>query len=303
MADAKIELPSFEAQNFGETVDENLGELRWYVNLGMVTPRDAGTRPWDGTQIGKRQALAAGATAAAWPGVASEPALPATAGTIQAVSTDANDTALGTGARTIVVHYINASGYERAGVCTLDGTTPADVNEAQYNPDTGNYDLISPTTAATGWSINYAEINQAGTGLSNAGRIDISAGGAIGAAMGAGDGVTYSSWLHIGIGQIALLSGFTISSQIPDDTLGEFVVDVPQFAAFFAPRTVAGLYGGSSPLVFDAPKTIPGPVRILLKFTNDHASSATNIRAILQAIVIGDNRNPDPNPELQPSHF
>lgn len=60
-----------------------------------------------------------------WPGTAILVPIPPDAGEqMQVVSSSVNDTAAGTGARQVEIHYIDASGAEQAETVTLNGTTP-----------------------------------------------------------------------------------------------------------------------------------------------------------------------------------
>lgn len=60
-----------------------------------------------------------------WPGTATTLPIPPDAGEqMQLVSTSASDAAAGTGAQTIVVHYLDASGNEKEELITMNGVTP-----------------------------------------------------------------------------------------------------------------------------------------------------------------------------------
>lgn len=81
-----------------------------------------------------------------------------TATTLEVVSSSANDTAAGTGARTVVIHGIeNSTGVYLPfrEVITLAGTTPV------------------PLVNTSGIAINIFDVLTAGSGLTNAGNIDV----------------------------------------------------------------------------------------------------------------------------------
>ncbi len=66
------------------------------------------------------------------------------------VSESANDTLLGSGAQKVMVHYLDAAGYERIEIVSLNGTTPVDLAEtnARFINDLIVYNVGSGLVAA-----------------------------------------------------------------------------------------------------------------------------------------------------------
>ena len=79
---------------------------------------------------------------------------PSSAGTTSVVSSDANDTSAGTGARTVLLTGLDANRNVISETVTLNGITPVDAT-------------------ASFLRVNSAEVKSAGTGLTNAGNITI----------------------------------------------------------------------------------------------------------------------------------
>lgn len=80
---------------------------------------------------------------------------PATEQQMEVVSSSANDTSAGTGARTVEIFYLDGTFAEKSEVITLNGTTPV------------------ATTATNIYRIDIFRVKTTGTGLKNAGNIDI----------------------------------------------------------------------------------------------------------------------------------
>lgn len=80
---------------------------------------------------------------------------PTVAMQMEVVSSSANDAAAGTGARTVKIYYLDSSFVEKTEIVTLNGVTPV------------------ATTATDIYRINYFRVQTTGTGLANAGDIDI----------------------------------------------------------------------------------------------------------------------------------
>lgn len=113
---------------------------------------------------------------------------------MEVVSDSANDAAAGTGARTIVVGYLNASYQAKTQVVTMNGLTPVAIPEAVMR-------------------INSVVVVTTGTfGLNNIGNISVRAAGGLGA--------TYS-YMQAGTG-IARSSLFTVPDQLSYDILSMF---------------------------------------------------------------------------------
>ena len=80
---------------------------------------------------------------------------PATAQQMEVVSSSASDTSAGTGAKTVEVYYLTSTFVEKSEIITLNGVTPV------------------ATTATDIYRINNFRVKTTGTGLMNAGDIDI----------------------------------------------------------------------------------------------------------------------------------
>jgi hypothetical protein len=128
---------------------------------------------------------------------------PTTGHTIEAISSDANDTAAGTGARTIVIEGLDASMNEISTTLTMNGLTPTTASTEQF------------------FRINRAYVATCGTyGGSNIGTITvrISGGGNIFldipvlTAFSQGAGQSLHAYYSVKAGYYAIMTGFNISS-------------------------------------------------------------------------------------------
>ena len=113
-----------------------------------------------------------------WEGVATEIPLPNPAGEeMQMVSTDVNDTAAGTGARTMEIMYLDGNGDEQIHEQALNGTTPVDITVVDisfvnfFHTDTvgsngvahGDITIFKKNVAATVYNIVKANENMSTT--------------------------------------------------------------------------------------------------------------------------------------------
>lgn len=114
-----------------------------------------------------------------------------------------NDTAAGTGARTVLVEYVNADGWYRLGVCPATGLAGAVVYEAKATGKGNDTQVapIQPLTPATGIRVMRAYVPSAGgsadgwTG-SNAGAITVKIGTRPQTVISAGECISKESAVH-----------------------------------------------------------------------------------------------------------
>lgn len=134
---------------------------------------------------------------------------PQTATAMEVVSSDANDTAAGTGARTVLVTYLDASRNEKTQVIALAGTTPVAMTEAALRIQ----GLVVVTSGTFGGS--------------NLGNISVRAAGGLGATymyMRIGNGLARSSMYSVPAGYTFDLLSMVLSMNRTDtqDRWGTF---------------------------------------------------------------------------------
>jgi len=110
------------------------------------------------------------------------------------VSTSANDTSAGTGARSLVVYYVDSDRKAQIGVVTLNGTTPV-------------------VSAFSGLGINRISIYLAGSGQANAGTITCTetTGGAAVAEIRTGEGTNQTTVFYVQASATALVKGMSVN--------------------------------------------------------------------------------------------
>lgn len=182
-------------------------------------------------------------------------------------SASANDTAAGTGARTIQITYLDATG---AGpyteTVTLNGTSYVN------------------TVATNICFIEQMEVLTAGSGLTNAGILTLKAatagGGATIGTINAGDRQTFWAHHYVPVGKEANITGISVSHN--GTTVGSggvFVVKSQKIGVTNAIETqvtdFVRLYGQSSTFarVYTSPVKVMGPARLILYVTPESSSS------------------------------
>ncbi len=110
------------------------------------------------------------------------------------VSSSANDTSAGTGARSLVVYYLDSNRVAQIGVVTLNGTTPV-------------------VSAFSGLAINRISIYLAGSGQTNAGTITCTetTGGVAVAEIRVGEGTNQSTVFYSQVSSTILINGVEIN--------------------------------------------------------------------------------------------
>lgn len=182
-------------------------------------------------------------------------------------SASANDTAAGTGARTIQITYLDATG---AGpyteTVTLNGTSYVN------------------TVATNICFIEQMEVLTAGSGLTNAGVLTLKAaaagGGATIGTINAGDRQTFWAHHYVPVDKEANITGISVSHN--GTTVGSggvFVVKSQKIGVTNAIETqvtdFVRLYGQSSTFarVYTSPVKVNGPARLILYVTPESSSS------------------------------
>jgi hypothetical protein len=181
-------------------------------------------------------------------------------------SANANDTAAGTGARTVKIDYFDATG---AGpfseTVTLNGTTYVN------------------TVATNICFIEEIRVLTAGSGLVNAGILTLKAatagGGATIGTINATDNQTFWSHHYVATGKEMNITGVAVShSGTTVGSGGVFVVKSTQIAANAAIQQVTDfirLYGQSSTFsrTYSSPVKVTGPAKVFLYVTPETSSS------------------------------
>lgn len=161
------------------------------------------------------------------------------------VSTSVNDTAAGTGARTVTLYGLNASYVEQSETVTLNGTTAVNT--------VNSYVMIDRAIVAT-----------AGSGGTNAGTITATA---------AVDGTI--TWFMVAgnpAGYTAYLMGYSFSANLPTAALMQCELFVKPFGGVFNLKSTLNIDGGSDSIgskKFERPDPIPEKSTIKLRVTTD----------------------------------
>lgn len=190
------------------------------------------------------------------------------------VSSSANDTAAGTGARTVRITYLDDAGNgPSTETVTLNGTTPVN------------------TVSSTICFIESIEVLTAGSTGNNVGILSLKAatggGGATIGTIAATDNQTFWAHHYVPVGEIANITGLSVShSGTTVGSGGVFFFKAIAIGVAGAVDTQVSdshrLYGQSSttPRSYISPVKIPGPSRIVVYVTPE-TSSSTVYRASL----------------------
>jgi len=123
------------------------------------------------------------------------------------VSDSTDDTAAGTGARTVTIKYLDGRGYEQQTTVTLNGTTPV-------------------ALGVLGWRANMVSVATAGSGRKNAGNITLRwvspDQSVIFDYMGAGDSRSHSCLYTVPKGKVASIFDYGISLIDNGNTFASF---------------------------------------------------------------------------------
>ena len=264
------------------------------VALGLIP----GAVVWHIT--GRR--LGVNAESEAWYGAAARPYRPPLAGageSVTVVSTSADDTAVGTGARVVQVEYLDAEGWSRVGLAVLNGTTPAPVIAAQVS-GTGNGATLTPlNTPITALRVNRVTVVSVGGGGGPAGDISVDMPGGQVQALPAGVNISASSRFTVPRGYVAVLSG------IGYGTSRSLRGDVRVYAQPLGkPDYLFSTYeasGGALAVPLDQPIRAAGLGEVGLTFEKDGNGANIDVSSVLQPVLLVDPGDPDPQPLLQPS--
>jgi hypothetical protein len=247
------------------------------------------------------------AEAEAWHGVAVRPyriAIPVTdwaaaAEPLTVVSSSAADTSAGTGARVVLVEYLNADGYERVGLAIMAGLTPVSVLEAR-SIGVGNAATVTPTGGvATGLRITRAMVVQVGSGLASAGTISLSMTGGVAAVILVGSNLSMSSRFTCPRGMVAVVDGlgYGVSRQLLGDVrIYAQPLGKPDY--LFSTFEAAG---GALDVPLSQPIRVAALGGLGLTFQKDGGGANIDVSSVLQPVLFPDPSDPDPRPDLQPS--
>jgi hypothetical protein len=180
------------------------------------------------------------------------------------VSTSANDAAAGTGARTVLITYLNASMVLKTDTVTLNGTTAVNTNQTDI-------EFIESIVVAT-----------SGTDLLNDGSLNLMTGlagaGSIMAQINASDATTYYAHHYIPAGVTCYMLKHTGSGTLAAGRVYPTHTGDPRTTAPLVQvgDTVLHLAGGSEDHEYKVPVPIPGPDRLVLR-ANPVSSVASNV--------------------------
>ena len=191
-----------------------------------------------------------------WQGAANN-----TAETINVASTDANDTAAGTGARTVRIHGLNSSGAYATEDISMNGTT-------------------SVGSSGTFLVVFRIEVLTVGSGVTNAGALT-----AVGdntadtyAYALAGEGISEQATFAVPAGTVGLLRSWR-TEVLESGTAGGIQAQLQVWIPATQPlwRTVyrtSAHDGAPSNLTFDPPLVLPATARVRVQGINDVANMA-----------------------------
>ena len=187
--------------------------------------------------------------------------------TWEIVSTDANDTALGTGARSVLVRYLDEDYIEQALIATLDGTTPVAMNSNHFRP-------------------NGAIVASSGTGRKNAGDIIIRASGGGNPRQFLRAGFSRSADSNFTVPANKTLFTIRINPRYGKNESGT----VRAVVAIFGTNTdtVTGdfpFYQDSTEIKVDAPSMLPGKTDLRLEAKSDNVGPISVISGFEYVLV------------------
>lgn len=154
---------------------------------------------------------------------------PAAAATVLAVSADADDTAAGTGAKTIVVEGLDADYNEVSDTLTMAGLSNTDPSTVEF------------------LRVHRAYVATAGTSLTNEGLITITGGAAV-AAIQAGAGQTLMAQYTVPAGYTAYIINLATSTPKGDDMYAQ--LEVRPLGGAFNTKHVQNTYQTSTHSLF-----------------------------------------------------
>lgn len=182
-------------------------------------------------------------------------------------SASANDTAAGTGARTVKITYYSVS----AGVITGPFYETITLNGTSY------VNTVSTTIAF----IEKIEVLTVGSGLTNAGILTLKAGtggtGATISTIGVGDGQTYIAHHYVASGRVMYLTGLSVGVKGADSATFDARVDNPSNANAYERTATDNIRVGTSQNTitrpYGTPVEITGPAHVRIYVTPDSTSS------------------------------
>lgn len=182
-------------------------------------------------------------------------------------SSSANDTAAGTGARSVKITYYSVS----AGVITGPFYETVTLNGTSW------VNTISTTIAF----IEKIEVLAVGSGLTNAGILTLKAatagGGATIVTIGAGDGQTFLAHHYIASGRTMYLTGVSVGLKGADAASYDIRVDDPSDVNVFERQVTDTIRIGTNQSTvtrnYGTPIEIPGPAHVRIYVTPDSSSN------------------------------
>lgn len=176
------------------------------------------------------------------------------------VSSNANDTAAGTGLRTVAMGYIDAGLQSKTEVITMNGTTP----------------VLSVATNVR--FINSLTMLSAGSSGKNVGAITVTNGGLTYGAMSIGHRVQASSYRMVPFGKVFVPHEIFASSNSAVNQAAQawfHIVNWSQTIPFWLPSNAIGCVDGPIQLPLKAGRPIPAGSIIGIETTTDKAAHVT----------------------------
>lgn len=228
---------------------------RFMPTVGLQLAATLGTIPgaFSRTIFGQTDAIVA-SFRDLWPlaGSVNEKTWPLTAGALSIVSTNANDTAAGSGARRVRIRYLLADFTEIEVFADLDGTTPV----------TEGINAVGFLDAKRVNDITVVSSGNDGVAM-NEGTIVASIAGAEQCAMAPGTNRSYSAYFTVPRKKIGVITDLTLTSDAQNTIDFQFRTPGASFVSGFAPTTnntywLANLEAGPLPAGTDARVRVSG---------------------------------------------
>lgn len=212
-------------------------------------------------KFGTRTLVAANTKSTVWEGNTALYAYLTTAEQLKVSSSSANDTALGTGARTVTLIGLDANWLEISETITMNG-------------------VAAVTTAASFIRIYRAYVETCGTGLTNAGLITITnnAGTVQQCVITAGDGQSLMAVWTVPAGKVAYMVGGTTSTDSNKGMTASFVVRLNDGGVLY-PWLIkyrAYIFSGNERFPFTIPFKIPAKTDIEVQVLTPAAAGTTS---------------------------
>lgn len=296
MSDSRLPIKILASdERGGPTAPAGSLDLFTLIRLGMIPGAKIETI------TGRREGVTAESEIRS--GTAATVSRPSSAGVVALVSSSASDTAAGTGARSVVVEYIDADGYSRVGLAVTNGVGSVQVLAARTVGRGNDADVVAldPAVQATALAINRAYAYSVGSGQWNAGTIDVSIAGAVQCSIGPAAGVSWSSAFRVPITHRGLVRDLGLKAR----QVG--VPNLPAVVRIYAQNrgksramwTAVEVSTDSAPSI-SSYLTIEPRSLFLVTADSSAGGGSVNVSLVLQLALLPLPGVTDPNPDRQP---